>query len=576
MGATFPMPEEPHHAPAMPFDVPTVEEMSALLPQYVFERLAAFGGMGAVYKARQASLDRPVAVKILPPAFGAEPEFAERFKSEARAMARLNHTNIVAVYDFGITAEGHLYLVMEWVEGHTIHELIQKGIIPVRKVANLATQLCDALHFAHSHKILHRDIKPGNIMVNQEDQVKVADFGLARPITGEAEENPYGTPDYAAPEIMNKGAVDQRVDIFAAGIVLYEMLTGRVPRQQRRSVTEFAPVSARWDEVIAKATDANPALRYQDVRDFRTNIMMAMSQVASAPVPTAKLVEDSEQTPRSFSSVQWAIFAACIAVAAGVGFLMMPSSDVKQPEDTKVVQAPVVVEKKVQAEAPKKVKPAEIEVVTVKPDEKEVKQAPPVKKTAKPEKTVEIAVASVPVVKAPEPPPMVKEPPKVDLSTLEERDAELTQLLASFSAEWETNAELNTTPARKELAAKYIPALQRGLTGLPVDQRDHVLSEISQVANNTPLSEPAESWPGVLKQLRKTYDEQIGAINSKSEAAAVATRAAQSAAVVALAQKRTAAGDMEGAKRAELVSAALMKVKGPPSVDAIKEVGGKL
>ncbi|OYW74182.1 MAG: hypothetical protein B7Z37_18990, partial [Verrucomicrobia bacterium 12-59-8] len=235
--------------------------MAALLPQYAFEKLAAFGGMGAVYKARQVSLDRLVAIKILPPEFGQQEDFADRFKSEARAMAKLNHTHIVGVYDFGITKEGHLYLVMEWVEGQTLHTLIQNGSIPVRKAANLAMQLCDALAFAHHNKILHRDIKPGNIMISEDDQVKVADFGLARPITGEAEENPFGTPDYAAPEILGKGAVDQRADIFAAGVVLYEMLTGRVPQRPRRSVQDFAPLSPRWDELIDKATHADPAQR---------------------------------------------------------------------------------------------------------------------------------------------------------------------------------------------------------------------------------------------------------------------------------------------------------------------------
>lgn len=164
------------YAHPLPFDVPSVEEMNALLPQYEFRKLAAFGGMGAVYRAQQASLDRPVAVKILPPAFGKEAEFADRFKTEARAMAKLNHTNIVTVYDFGITREGHFYLVMEWVEGHTLHELVEKGSLPLSKVANYGMQLCDALYFAHSHKILHRDVKPGNIMVNEESRVKVADL----------------------------------------------------------------------------------------------------------------------------------------------------------------------------------------------------------------------------------------------------------------------------------------------------------------------------------------------------------------------------------------------------------------
>ncbi len=260
--------------------------MSAYLPQFQFEKLAAWGGMGAVYKAHQPSLDRKVGVKILPPEFGSEEGFAERFKVEARAMAKLNHTNIVGVYDFGITPGGHLYLVMEWIEGRSLHDVIHKTTLPLRKATNLAMQLCEALSFAHEHGIIHRDIKPGNIMVNDADHVKVADFGLARPASNEVEEdNPMGTPDYAAPEIRGGSVTDHRVDIFAVGVVLYEMLTGRVPETPRRPVTIYAKVSSRWDEIIAKAIHPDPNKRYQDAGEFRVHINVAMKQEAGVPVP---------------------------------------------------------------------------------------------------------------------------------------------------------------------------------------------------------------------------------------------------------------------------------------------------
>lgn len=277
------MPEEPIANEPPSFDVPSIEAMNTYLPQFEFEKLAACGGMGAVYKAYQESLDRRVAVKILPPEFGAEKEFADRFKIEARAMAKLNHTNIVGVYDFGITGGGHLYLVMEWIEGRSLHNLIHKGSLSLRKATNLAMQLCEALTFAHEHQIIHRDIKPGNIMVNDADHVKVADFGLARPNTGEVEEeNPLGTPDYAAPEIRGGSVVDHRVDIFATGVVLYEMLTGTIPGEPRRSVTEFAKIPARWDTIIAKAIHPDPEKRYQDAGEFRAHINVAMKQAAES------------------------------------------------------------------------------------------------------------------------------------------------------------------------------------------------------------------------------------------------------------------------------------------------------
>lgn len=269
------------------FDVPSIEEMAAYLPQFRFEKLAACGGMGAVYKAWQEALARWVAVKILPPKFSAEPGFAERFQTEARAMAKLNHTNIVGVYDFGITPGGHLYLVMEWVEGRSLHHLIHNTNLPPRKAMNLAIQLCEALSFAHEHGIIHRDIKPGNIMVNDADHVKVADFGLARPPNEAEEDNPMGTPDYAAPEIRGGNVTDHRVDIYAAGVVLYEMLAGRVPENPRRPVTLFTKVSPRWDEIIARAIHPDPGKRYQDAGEFRAHINVAMKQEAGVVLPDA-------------------------------------------------------------------------------------------------------------------------------------------------------------------------------------------------------------------------------------------------------------------------------------------------
>lgn len=273
--------------------------MSAYLPQFKFEKLAACGGMGAVYKAWQDSLARWVAVKILPPKFSAEQGFADRFKTEARAMAKLNHTNIVGVYDFGVTPGGHLFLVMEWIEGRSLHDLIHLTNLPLRKATNLAMQLCEALSFAHEHGIIHRDIKPGNIMVNDADHVKVADFGLARPVSNEAEEdNPMGTPDYAAPEIRGGSVIDHRVDIFAVGVVLYEMLAGRVPENPRRPVTLFAKVSPRWDEIIAKAIHPDPDKRYQDAGEFRAHINVAMKQEAGVPMPDAQETRPKGPPPK--------------------------------------------------------------------------------------------------------------------------------------------------------------------------------------------------------------------------------------------------------------------------------------
>ena len=576
MSQEAPAPHQP------PFDVPSVEEMAALLPQYSFEKLAAFGGMGAVYKARQQSLDRPVAIKILPPEFGAEPEFADRFKAEARAMAKLNHTHIVAVYDFGITKSGHLYLVMEWVQGHTLHEIIQKGSVPVKRAAHLAMQLCDALAYAHTHKILHRDIKPGNIMVTDDDQVKVADFGLARPITGEAEENPYGTPDYAAPEILGKGAVDQRVDIFAAGVVLYEMLTGRVPQQPRRPVTEFAPVSPRWDELIGKATHPEPEKRFQDARDFRAQIMHLISQAAQAvatPVAEAvavAVVEEEETKAKVKPALQplHLVLVGTAVVLVGIVLGSMFKAET-EPEPRKRKNASSKTTESGQQKAgPSKDNQPE------KTTQPEPKSEPVVVMSAtEPEKTAPepaMAAASAPSpapmpAPASTPPVPAPENPLEAILKLEERDPELTQLVTAFGDEWSANPEIDTEPEVQELVAKYIPALQRSLNGLMPEQRDHILSEISHVANKEPLNEPDPAWPSVLQSLRKTYDSQMEAIRSVSDAAAQKMRAAQCELVLAKAKERAAAGSPEAAKRAEAVAAELAKLRAAPSLKNLKE-----
>ncbi|MCX6840535.1 MAG: protein kinase [Verrucomicrobia bacterium] len=560
--------EAPHHHPP-PFDVPSVEEMNALLPQYAFEKLAAYGGMGAVFRGRQRSLDRLVAIKILPPEFGAEPEFAERFKSEARAMAKLNHTNVVGVYDFGITTGGHLYLVMEWIEGPTLHELIHQGSIPVRKVAHLGMQLCDALAYAHSHKILHRDIKPGNIMINQDDQVKVADFGLARPITGEAEENPFGTPDYAAPEIMARQAVDQRADIFATGVVLYEMLTGRVPKNPRRSVTEYAPVSKRWDDLIDQATHADPAKRIQDALELRARISQVIAPNTES-VAVVEVVADAVAVPgkKAIAPMHLAMIGAALIIVLGMVIGTLAKPETEKPRKQKIAaQKPEV---KPSPKVKSKSEPLKVKEAEKKPEPLvAMPQSEPQKKASEPPTSApSMAVAPAPAKSPPEPAP---ETPLEAIQRLEERDPELTKLVTAFAQEWAANDVLDTELERRDLAAKYIPALQRSLTGLPPEQRDQVLSEISRVANDEPLNEPDSTWPLVLSNLRLTYDEQIGAIQAQANAATHKMRAAQCALVVEKAKERAAAGKTEAAKLAEVVAAELAKLKTAPSLRALKE-----
>src|SRR5688572_16024448 len=161
------------------FDAPSPAELAKRFPQLEILELLGKGGMGAVYKARQRGLDRLVAVKILPPEVGASPAFAERFTREARALAQLSHTNIVGVHEFG-QADGLYYFVMEYVDGVNLREAIQSGRIQPPEALAIVPQICDALQFAHDEGIVHRDVKPENILIDKKGRVKIADFGLAK------------------------------------------------------------------------------------------------------------------------------------------------------------------------------------------------------------------------------------------------------------------------------------------------------------------------------------------------------------------------------------------------------------
>ncbi|MCU0792688.1 MAG: serine/threonine protein kinase [Opitutaceae bacterium] len=241
---------------------PSIEEIAPHFPNLEIMSCLGRGGMGVVYKARQKALGRLVALKLLAPERGSDPAFAGRFAREAQALARLDHPNIVTVYDSG-QAGGWCYLLMEFVDGVTLRHLIHGGRMSAREALTIVPRICDALQFAHDHGIVHRDIKPENILLDQRGQVKVADFGLAK-LVGPAWEAPpiagepsldfagdlteagkiMGTPRYMAPEQReDPDAVDHRADIYALGVVLYQMLTGELP-DEKKTPAALAPRAA--------------------------------------------------------------------------------------------------------------------------------------------------------------------------------------------------------------------------------------------------------------------------------------------------------------------------------------------
>jgi serine/threonine protein kinase len=297
-GAAF-----PYESMSFPpqFEAPSPEELHELLPAYDVLAFIAKGGMGAVYKAHQKSLERDVAIKILPREFGADEDFRKRFEDEAKAMAKLNHPNLIGVYDFG-EVDGMPYIVMEFVDGKSLHHSAHGKAIEQKEVARLVNGICDGLAHAHDAGILHRDIKPANILLDSKKRPKIGDFGLARAADEtEGDGLIFGTPDYTAPEVMKDShAVDKRSDVFSTGIILYELLTGKVPDANYMPASQIEEVDPRFDKIIRRATHPSPTLRFADAgamgKDLKVLQIALEKKLATmvAQAPVAPLLTPTE------------------------------------------------------------------------------------------------------------------------------------------------------------------------------------------------------------------------------------------------------------------------------------------
>lgn len=266
------------------------------------------GGMARVYKGYQENLDREVAIKVLPPWFAADRNFVERFNLEARLVARLAHPNIVTVHDAD-ERNGHLYIVMQLVDGgtlkHRLDQLQEQGkTMDIAEVIPIFTQLASALTYAHEQGIIHRDIKPVNVLIDRAGRPILSDFGIAKVLASTKDHltRPgagVGTPEYMSPEQCQGGSVDGRADIYALGVMLFEALTGRTPFQgdnypalAHSHIYEMPPRSSlinpmiplAIERVILTALMKNPLLRYQKANDMARALEQALLQPRGAVV----------------------------------------------------------------------------------------------------------------------------------------------------------------------------------------------------------------------------------------------------------------------------------------------------
>ena len=332
---------------------------SVLGGRYRVEARIGSGGMGEVYRGVDTVLDRTVAIKVLLPQFARDTNFVDRFRREAQAAARLNHPNLVGIYDSGADGETQ-FIVMEFIEGRTLDDFMSAGgRFTVPHAVEVAEKICDALAYAHVAGVIHRDIKPANVMVTRKGEVKVMDFGIARivagPQTAPQTSAVLGTAAYISPEQAQGQPVDGRSDIYSLGAVLYEMLTGRPP------FTGDSPVAVAYkqvnespvlpsianpevtpllDAVLMRALAKNPANRYQTADEFRADLERARlgqdvlatplmppgddaTQVISRPQATAVL-PPQEPAPGSGRKVWLGVLIGFIVVAilGGAGYLL--------------------------------------------------------------------------------------------------------------------------------------------------------------------------------------------------------------------------------------------------------------
>ena len=276
------------------FVAPSPEELTARLPNLEVSEVLGQGGMGVVYKGRQPFLDRQIAIKLIRPDFGADADAQRRFIDEARALARLTHPYVVSVFDCG-RAGDLFYFVMEYVAGTSLRQMIANKTLTNRDVLDYLPQIGQALQHAHDNGVVHRDVKPENILVDQRNRVRLVDFGLAKWLKASAPADRdaariAGTWGYMAPvQIFAPATVDHRADVFSTGVVSYEMLTGELPGQVHQPPSARSAADPRFDPIVLRALEHDRERRYQYMRDMNTDVLH-LTRTADSTIRLSKTI----------------------------------------------------------------------------------------------------------------------------------------------------------------------------------------------------------------------------------------------------------------------------------------------
>ena len=474
---------------------PTMEEAAQLFPGYEVLQLLGRGGMGAVFKARQIELDRFVAIKLLPLEISVDQNFVGRFRREARAMAKLNHPNIIAVHDFGQTGEGHLFFVMEFVGGANLHEVIQQVGLDPDQALSLVGQVCAALAYAHGKGVVHRDIKPANVMVNDEWHVKVADFGLAR-LTDPAADIfstattglVMGTPAYMAPEQKSGAHVDHRADIYSLGVMLYEMLCRQVPRGIFPPPSQCIGCDERLDHIVNRAMQQQPELRYQNTAEMKADVDTARTP----PPPPQPAVRRAPPPPKPIGL--WIGIGGGVVVLFVAGFFALKPNPPPQQTATPIAEvAPI---------KPDETKPPKPTPSTIKIDQPKVASVE-VLPVATPKPELAARTTPAPTPPAPRTATPAPKPPSVTGKWLSVQEP---QWQAAFAAEVSAPFEKGVADLKKQYVTALDAQLAVAARSGQLDDAVALRAERKLLADGGAIPDADEATTlAALKALRASY-----------------------------------------------------------------------